>query len=225
MLLNFRLAMLLCPLGLSVLAFSQEARPPLSIVTESLPRPLLHQQYQAQLQASGGVPPLRWQVSRGNLPEGISLDESSGAISGVPENSVGTEFTVSVIDSRGNTRSRDFKLKVVPPLLIEWSTSPHVQGDQILGSVKVSNGTKDAFDLTVVILAVNEHDKAFALGYQHFDLQPETVDVEIRFGRGANLPMGAYVVHADAVAEVAAKDAIFRGRQQTPTSLLISAGP
>jgi hypothetical protein len=100
-----------------------------------------------------------------------------------------------------------------------------VQGDQILGSVRVSNGTKDPFDLTVIILAVDEHGKAFALGYQRFDLQPETVDVEIPFGQASNLPFGAYVVHADAVAEVAAKDSIFRGRQQTPISLLVRSSP
>jgi hypothetical protein len=135
------------------------------------------------------------------------------------------ELTISVVDSVGNTISRDYKIKVMAPLLIEWSTFPRVQGDQVLGAVKVSNGTKDAFDLTVIILAVNEHGKAFALGYQRIDLQPETTDVEIPFGQGSNLPFGSYVVHADAVAEVAAKDSIFRGRLQTPTPLVISPGP
>jgi len=113
----------------------------------------------------------------------------------------------------------------VAPLLIEWKSFPRLQGDQILGSVNVSNGTRDMFDLTVVILAVNEYGKAFALGYQHFDLQPETTDVEIPFGQATNLPVGTYVVHADAVAEVAAKGLIFRGRQQTSTPLQVQPSP
>jgi hypothetical protein len=216
---------LLLWLCLTTLAFSQQATVPLSIATESLAPSLLHQQYRVELKAVGGVPPLQWKISRGNLPDGLDLDPSAGVISGVPAKPGQMDLTISVVDSVGNTMSRDYKIKVVAPLLIEWSTSPRVEGDQILGSVKVSNGTEDAFDLTVIILAVNEYGKAFALGYQHFDLQPETVDIEIPFGGGSNLPVGTYVVHADAVAEVAAKDAVFRGRQQTPTPLVISPGP
>ncbi len=212
-------------LWLVVIAHAQQTRTPLSIGTESLPRPLLHQQYHVELKATGGVAPLEWKISRGNLPEGVDLDPSTGVISGVPAKPGEMELTISVVDSVGNTISRDYKIKVVAPLLIEWSTFPRVQGDQVLGAVKVSNGTKDPFDLTVIILAVNEHDKAFALGYQRMELQPETTDIEIRFGQGSNLPFGSYVVHADAVAEVAGKGSIFRGRLQTPTPLVVSPGP
>jgi hypothetical protein len=216
-------ALVLVLLGL--VAHAQQTRAPLTIATESLASPLAHQQYHAELKATGGIPPLEWKISRGNLPPGLDLDASSGVISGMPEKPGELELTISVIDSVGSTASRDYRIKVVAPLLIEWSSFPRVQGDQILGSVKVSNGTKDPFDLTVIILAVDEHGKAFALGYQRFDLQPETVDVEIPFGQASNLPFGAYVVHADAVAEVAAKDSIFRGRQQTPTPLLVRSSP
>lgn len=212
-------------LALCVMVHAQQTRAPLTITTQSLPPPLLHQQYRVELKAMGGVAPVEWKISRGNLPEGLDLDASSGVISGVPAKPGELDVTISVIDSAGNTISRDYKIKVVAPLLIEWSTFPRVQGDRLLGSVKVSNGTKDPFDLTVIILAVNEYGKAFALGYQRFDLQPETADVEIPFGEGSHLPAGSYVVHADAVAEVAAKDSIFRGRQQTPTPLVINPGP
>jgi hypothetical protein len=206
-------------------AWAQQASPPLTITTESLTPALTHQHYEVQLQASGGTPPLRWQVSRGNLPDGLDLTSSSGMIAGAPDKAGEFELTVSVIDAVGNIVSRDFKMKVLAPLLIQWSTAPRAQAGQILGSVKVANGTKDSFDLTVVILAVNEYGKAFALGYQRFELKPETVDVEIPFGSGSNLPVGIYVVHADAVAEVAEKNLIFRGRQQTPTPLQIVATP
>ena len=212
-------------LWMATFSFAQQASVPLSIVTESLPPPLVHQPYRAELKAAGGVPPLQWKLSRGNLPEGLELDSSAGVISGIPSKPGELELTISAVDSVGNTVSRDYKIKVVAPLLIQWSTFPRVQGDQILGSVKVSNGTKDPFDLTVVILAVNEYGKAFALGYQRFELQPETSDIEIPFGAEQNLPFGTYVVHADAVAEVPSKDSIFRGRQQTPTPLRITAGP
>ena len=217
-------ASLLVPLCLA-LGFSQQAAAPLSVVTESLPPALIHQQYRVELKANGGMPPLQWKISRGNLPDGLELDSSSGIISGVPAKPEELQITLSVIDSVGNTISHDYKIKVVAPLLIDWSNYPRAQGDQILGSVKVSNGTKDNFDLTVVILAVNEYGKAFALGYQHFDLQPETVDLAIPFGTESNLPFGTYVVHADAVAEVAENNTIFRGRKQTPEPLRIVPVP
>ena len=40
------------------------------------------------------------------------------------------------------------------------------------------------------------------------------MDFEIPFG--STLPTGKYVVHADAIAEVPSKKAIYRARQQTP---------
>jgi hypothetical protein len=198
---------------------------PLAISTESLPPPLVHQQYRVELKVTGGVPPYQWKISRGDLSQGLNLDPATGVISGVAVKAEQLEITLSVADSLGNTVSRDYKIKVTAPLLIEWSDYPRVQGNQIQGAVKVSNGTKDPFDLTVIILAVNEYGKAFALGYQRLDLKPDTLDYEIRFGVGTILPVGSYSVHADAVAEVAARESILRERQETATPLQIVVGP
>jgi hypothetical protein len=87
--------------------------------------------------------------------------------------------------------------------------------------VVVSNGTKDAFDLTVIVVAVNEIGKAFALGYQRFDLRPQTKEMEIKFG--STMPRGQYVIHADAIADVPDKNAIYRDRLQTPQALVVTA--
>jgi len=201
--------------------WAQQSTVPLAITTESVPRLLLRQPYQAQLQASGGVPPLQWSVSRGHLPDGLNLDKSSGLISGIPAQKEEASFTVAVTDSNRQTASREYKLKVVPALTMNWAQYPQVEGAQINGSVKVSNGTDDAFDVTAIIVAVNEFGKAFALGYQRFDMKPESADVEIKFG--ASLPRGTYTVHTDAVAEVEAKHAIYRDRKQTPDALVVSS--
>ena len=48
------------------------------------------------------------------------------------------------------------------------------QRNIIAGTVEVSNGSRDIYDQTVIIVAVNEIGKAFALGYQHFDLSPQS---------------------------------------------------
>lgn len=104
-----------------------------------------------------------------------------------------------------------------PALQMEWQREPVLENDGIYGEVKVGNPSKDPYDLTFIIVAVNQIGKAFALGYQHFTLQPQTTQA-IPFG--SSLPLGAYIVHADAVGEVPEKDVIRRAQLQTPEPLV-----
>src|SRR5262249_16690012 len=112
---------------------------------------------------------------------------------------------------------QDFVVQVIAPLTIVWKDGPRVQGSEINGRVAVSNYTGDAFDLTVIIVAVNEIGRATAMGYERFELARGGIDLEIRCG--STLATGKYVVHADAIAEVPSKRAIYRARQQTPRPL------
>jgi len=205
-------------------ALGQQTFPqPLTFTTTSLPPAVPQQRYEAKLEAIGGTPPLNWSISDGTLPPGLQLDPKSGLISGTPEQGGQFRFTVTVTDSGSpaQTTKREFLLGSAKALTLEWGVYPVVQADQISGSVKVSNGTKDVFDQTVIVVAVNEYGKAFALGYERFDLKPDTANVEIKFG--SSLPRGRYVVHADAIAEVPAKNLIYRVRLQTPNPLLLMA--
>jgi hypothetical protein len=209
-------------------AWSQQTVPPapaaLVITTESLPQAVPRQEYRVALQATGGVPLLHWSITVGALPRGLRLDSESGLITGTPAEVGDFHFTVMVTDSAEppQSTSRELSLPAAAGLSIEWSAYPRVDGDQISGAVRVANGKRDeVFDQTVIILAVNEVGKAFALGYQHFTLNPRSEKVEITFG--SSLPRGAYVVHADAVAEVEVKNRIYRDRLQTPQPLVVSA--
>jgi hypothetical protein len=112
------------------------------------------------------------------------------------------------------------KVESKTALTIEWITPPRLSGTSINGSLLIYNATDNEFDQTVVVLAVNEIGKAFALGYQHFTLPHKSISMPIRFD--SNLPPGRYVIHADAVAEVPTKQAIYRARLQTPTALVVS---
>lgn len=91
-------------------------------------------------------------------------------------------------------------------LVAEWVAPPQLSGNQLQGTMEVTNQSDDAFDQTVLVEAVNEIGKAFAIGYQHFNLQAHTRSVPIPFV--TNLPPGHYVIHADAIAEVPSKNAI-----------------
>lgn len=196
----------------------------LLIETTSLPGTYPRATYSQRIQVRGGTTPYRWRVEKGDLPPGLRLDDD-GTLHGSPERIGEYRFTISVTD---NSRpplavQREYTLIVVAALSMKWKIPPHVTSNRLDGSVEVSNTTPDDFDLTFIVLAVNENNRATAIGYQRFTLKQGTTDFELPFGE--TLPHGAYVVHADAVAEVAEKNQIHRTRLQTPAPLQVTAGP
>lgn len=182
---------------------------------------VLHAAYYFQLTAEGATPPLRWKLVKGELPPSVELDSITGVIAGQPAELGDFTFTVEVRDASQPplTAQREFTIHVAAALAVTWKTSPMVEGDKISGAVKLSNSTSDDFDFTLIVVAVNEYGKAFALGYQHFTLNRETTGLDIDFA--SNVPAGQYIVHVDAVAEVPQRDAIFRSRLQTPEALVV----
>ncbi len=72
---------------------------PLSVTTRSLPAGTVGLAYSATLAATGGTTPYSWAVTTGTLPPGLSLDASTGTITGVPTAPGATKFTVTLTDS------------------------------------------------------------------------------------------------------------------------------
>jgi hypothetical protein len=179
--------------------------------------------YEMRFRAHGGVSVLHWKLEKGALPPGIKL-EDDGLLHGSPERSGEFQFTASVTD--GNHQQgvqKGFLLRVRSAMSLEWKTAAHVTGNRIEGTVDVSNTTPDDMDLTFYVLAVAENGRATAIGYQHFVLTRGTLTKELPFGE--TLPHGGYVVHVDAVGEVAAKNVIYREFLQTPSPLQVTVGP
>jgi hypothetical protein len=209
--------------AVSLLATSV-AQGPVAIVDDSLPTMHSGEEFHATLHAKGGAPPYHWTVVD-ELPAGITLG-GDGLLSGRPVKAGAADFTIKVADSAtpAGTATKSFHATIGSSLVLDWKDAPKVNNDRIDGSVKVSNGSKDTFDLTVIIVAVaTDTDRATAIGYQHFPLKPGTDDFKIPFG--LSMPNGSYIVHADAIAEIAAKNSILRQRLQTPKALQVTVGP
>jgi YVTN family beta-propeller protein len=62
--------------------------------------------------ASGGVPPYTYSVSKGSLPSGLSINSSTGAVTGFAGASGTYPITAEVTDSAGNAALRSYSLTV-----------------------------------------------------------------------------------------------------------------
>jgi uncharacterized protein (TIGR03437 family) len=86
----------------------------LTIATNSsLPSAVVGSAYTTTLVASGGVPPYSW-IATASLPAGLTLNPTTGAISGTPTTAGTYSLPITVSDHSGQTRSQTFSLTVVP---------------------------------------------------------------------------------------------------------------
>jgi hypothetical protein len=186
----------------------------LSISTKELPKASLWEPYVANMQASGGIEPYHWHVIAGSLPRGFVVNEG-GTLTGVLDEPGEYEFTVLVTDNNKPPKQgkQQLVLSAETPMTAEWRRKAQVNGQRIDGSIKVSNHTGRDFDLTFVVLAVNDIGRATAIGYQHFSLKKDTRDTEIPFGD--TLSPGNYAVNVDVVGEEPISHRIFRARLVT----------
>jgi uncharacterized repeat protein (TIGR03803 family) len=102
-----------------------------SITTSSpLPPGAVGVAYSQTLMASGGAKPYSWSVVSNNLPAGLSLLASSGAITGTPTVATTANFTVQVRGSGGLYSTKVFKLSIA-------LTEPTITTSSLLPSGKV----------------------------------------------------------------------------------------
>ena len=108
---------------------------PLSIMTTSLPQGTANQSYSATLTATGGTGAYTWGLAGGSpaLPTGLTLNPSTGAISGIPTGTSSTNYTFTVTDQTPptpQTATRILQLIIggSPPDLIITTNSPLPSG-------------------------------------------------------------------------------------------------
>ncbi len=98
--------------------------PPLSVTTTSLVSGSIGNAYSQTLQAIGGTPPYTWSISAGTLPAGLSLNSSTGGISGTPSATGTSDFTAKVTDSAAATATAALSITINTALAITTTTLP-----------------------------------------------------------------------------------------------------
>ncbi len=115
----------------------------LTVNPATLPAATQNVSYNQTVSATGGTGPYTYSVSAGALPAGLTLDPSSGVISGVPTASGPANFTISALDSQGNTGSHGYTVNVgTNSLAVNPATLPNgSQGTPYNQTVVGSGGT------------------------------------------------------------------------------------
>jgi len=90
---------------------------PLTITVSQLPRGSVGTPYSQNMGASGGQTPYTWTISSGNLPDGLTLNQT-GIIFGTPERAVSTSFVLRLIDAVNTSVTATLSLTINPSVTL-----------------------------------------------------------------------------------------------------------
>ena len=80
--------------------------------------------YSYTLTASGGTGPYTWSVSSGSLPDGITLNASTGLLSGTPTRAGTSNLTIKVTDAAGQTATEATHLTIISGPSLSFAAPP-----------------------------------------------------------------------------------------------------
>ena len=80
--------------------------------------------YAAKVSASGGVAPYAYALASGRLPAGLTLDERTGEVKGVPKEAGAVSVTVAVKDASGQQADAPVRFRIAKRLAISTSRLP-----------------------------------------------------------------------------------------------------
>ncbi len=133
----------------------------LQVATTSLAVGSMGASYSATLQAAGGTSPYTWSTVSGQLPTGLSLSSSTGAISGTPSVAGSFAFGAQVKDSKAATASSNLSINIsTTPAPAITTVSPNtgspaggdtitISGSNFLSGATVEFGSSAAMSVQV----------------------------------------------------------------------------
>ncbi|MCK9817524.1 putative Ig domain-containing protein [Pseudomonas sp. MAFF 302046] len=103
--------------------------PTLSVAPATLGAGTSGSAYSATLSATGGSAPYSYAITSGSLPAGLSLNTSTGVISGTPTIDGTSNLTVTVTDANGATGSQPYSITIAAvPITVPASSQIIVAG-------------------------------------------------------------------------------------------------
>ena len=81
--------------------------------------------YSTTFDVTGGTAPLTWSIAAGSLPPGLTLNTSTGVLSGTPTSAGGYSFTVRVVDaySKADTRAVTLNIGAGPLVIVKTANA------------------------------------------------------------------------------------------------------
>ena len=133
------------------------ATPSLVITTNALPNGQVGVGYNATLEAAGGTKPYLWTIASGTLPAGLSLNASTGAVTGKPAAAISAPLAFQVEDSSSPAQTKSVTLVLtVTPAVTSLVLNPAsvVGGGSSQGTVTLS-GPALSGGATVTLTSAN----------------------------------------------------------------------
>lgn len=127
---------------------------PLQILTTSCPAGTQGVAYSCTVLITGGTGPFTHSTSVGTLPAGLSLNTSTGAITGTPSGSGTTNFTHRVVDSAAGDQSQALSIAIAGVVTITTTTLPGGTTGQSYSQQLAATGGTPPYAWTVTVGAV-----------------------------------------------------------------------
>ncbi len=123
-------------------AYSVTINPAIVVNPTTLPGGTLGTAYSQTVSATGGTGSYTYSVSAGSLGAGLTLNASTGVISGTPSTTGTRSFTIRATDGIGATGSRAYSVTIAAAIVVNPATLPGgTVGSAYSGTVSATGGT------------------------------------------------------------------------------------
>ena len=137
----------------TTITLSVPVNPSITTAAGMLPGGVVGTPYSVALAGAGGITPYTWSITQGTLPAGLTLNASTGVITGTPRAAGSTSFTVGLTDSGSPalTATAQYTVAIAYPALVIGTVTlpPGALGVAYNNMLTASGGSGTGYTWTV----------------------------------------------------------------------------